>query len=229
MAERTRKTRTKKSKSPVSKFVAAAKARSISVRNRLASIPRTQLYAWAALIVILSLAIYFKNLFVAAIVNGQPIPRWTVVQQLETQGGQKALEGLITETLILQEGRKQNIVISPTEVEEEFKKLQESVTSQGQDFDAALEARELTREALKTNIRLNKTLSKLVEKDVNVTDEDIKNYLETNKETLPKDKSEEENRKVAEDDLKQEKQSTLAQDLVSKLRQDAKIDYWLSY
>lgn len=229
MAERTRKTRTKKSAKPVSNLLISAKARFNSFKEKATSIPRRQLYLWLALFVIVLLAAYFKNLFVVALVNGQPIPRWTVVQQLESSGGQKALENLITETLIMQEGKKQNVLISNAEVEEEFKKLEESVTSQGQDFDEALQARELTREALKTNIRLNKTLTKLVEKDVKVTEEDIKGYLDANKDTLPKDKSEEELKKTAEEDVKQEKQSTLAQDLVAKLREEAKIDYWLNY
>ncbi len=229
MAERTRKKPTKKSTKATSPKLNPIRTRLSTISSKATSIPRRQLYTWLTLIVILSLVVYFKNLFVVAVVNGQPILRWTVVNQLETSGGQKALESLITETLILQEGKKQNIVISPTEVEEEFKKLQESVTSQGQDFDEALQARELTREALKTNIRLNKTLTKLVEKDVKVNDEDIAKYLETNKDSLPKDKSEEELKKMAVEDLSQEKQSTLAQDLVTRLREQSKIDYWINY
>lgn len=233
MAERTRKTRTRKVVKPTLNLLTPIKNQFTSLREKLRKIPRTQIYAWVGLVLIVVFLVYFKNLFFAALVNGQPITRWSVVQSLENTGGSKALEDLITETLILQEGRKQNIVITPTEVEEEFKKLQESVASQGQDFDTALESRDLTREKLKTNIHLNKTLTKLVEKDVRVTEEDIKTYLETNKQSLSANKdplpSEEELKKLAEEDLKNEKQSNLAQELVTRLRQEARIDYWINY
>src|SRR3972149_1263490 len=70
---------------------------------------------------------YFKGLFVAALVNGQPITRLDVIQELEKRGGQQTLSSLITQALILQEARKQGVDVTKTEVDDEVKKVEDNL------------------------------------------------------------------------------------------------------
>ncbi|MCR4330711.1 MAG: SurA N-terminal domain-containing protein, partial [Patescibacteria group bacterium] len=58
----------------------------------------------------LALLFYGKGVFVAATVNGSPISRLSVVQQLEKEGGKNTLDSLITERLIESEVKKMGIV-----------------------------------------------------------------------------------------------------------------------
>lgn len=172
---------------------------------------------------------YFKGLFVAAMVNGQPIPRLTVIKQLEKENGKKALDDLVTKTLILQESKRQNITISDAEVSEEAKKIEDRINNSGSNFEEVLTSQGLTRETLLENIRFSKLIQKLVEKDIQITESDIANFLEQNKASLPKDASPEALNKQATDSLKQQKQSQKASELIEKLKKDAKINYFINY
>jgi len=66
------------------------------------------------LVVVLVVAAFLlKGLFIAALVNGQPISRFTVISELEKQSGKQALTSLVNQTLIFQEAKKKNITVSP--------------------------------------------------------------------------------------------------------------------
>ena len=62
-----------------------------------------------ALIAVLVLAILalLKNQFIVVSVNGESINRLTLIRELEKQAGKKVLEGLVTNTLMLQEAKKE--------------------------------------------------------------------------------------------------------------------------
>ena len=68
-----------------------------------------------------------KGLFVAAMVNGQPIFRFTVINELEKQGGSQALSALVNQTLILQEAKKKNIQVTQEEIDNSVKQIEDSV------------------------------------------------------------------------------------------------------
>src|SRR5882724_9068411 len=52
---------------------------------------------------------YARGIFVAAVVNGQPISRLSVIKETEKQSGKQALETIVRNTLIEQEARKANV------------------------------------------------------------------------------------------------------------------------
>jgi hypothetical protein len=246
MAERTSKKAT--TKKPVTKKTAAAKKPlKTSQPPRFSQIPNkvtggiTRLYGRinaltplqklgiVSVVILILLAAYYKNLFVVVLVNGQPIFRWTVVSQLEQQGGQRALNQLVTETLILQEARENSITVTQQEIDEEMKKIEESVTAEGGSFEEALASQGYTRESLERSLLINKTVEKLVQDQVTVTEEEINKYLEENKDTLPKDQPAEEIRSSVTEELKSTKQEEKAQELVEKLRSEADINLFINY
>jgi len=177
-------------------------------------------------LVLLLAALYlYRGQFIVATVNNQPITRWELRKALEAQAGAQTLEGLVTESLISQEARNKGVQASAEEIEEEITKIRESLTAQGQDFDVLLQAQGVGLEEVKKQVGMQKTLEKLVDADVEVTQEEIDQYLEENKEFLPEDQEGLEEQVV--ETLRQNKLNQELQIIIANLQEKAKINYWL--
>jgi len=179
-----------------------------------------------ALIGVLVLAglYYFRGQFIVATVNGKPITRIALIRELELQSGKTALDNIIINSLVLQEGRKKGVSVNDLAVQGEIETISQNLSSQGQDLDAALAAQGMTRKDLEKQILIQKTAEEIVKNDVEVTDEEISQYIEDNKDYIPSDMSEEDARNSAKEQLLQQKINTAIQDLVSRLQKDAKIN-----
>ena len=175
--------------------------------------------ALAAVIIFASLVYYFKGQFIAAMVNGRPIWRWTLVRELERQAGEQILDSLITKILILQEAKKQKITISNAEINQEIKEIEEKMTAQGQSLDQVLGLQGMTREALEEQIQISQIAEKVLGQDIEVTEEEVDNYFEENKDYLPENTSREE----VKEQLKQQKIGEKFQTWVQSLRDGAQI------
>lgn len=170
-----------------------------------------------------------RGLFVAALVNGQPITRLSVVSELEKQGGKQALNSLVIKTLIFQEANKQKVIVSQQEVNNEMKKVEDSITKQGQNLDQLLALQGMSRDALAEQLRLQKLIEKIVGKDIVVSDKEITEYMDENKETLSSTTDQTGLRENVKEQLKQKKLSEKYQALIQKLQKDAKISYFITY
>ncbi len=177
------------------------------------SLPRV-IFA-AAIIVFL----YFnKHLLLSASVNGQMISRINVLSELEKQGSREALESLITKTLILQEAKKQKITVSSAELEAETKKIEEQLSTQGQSLDSILALQGWTKKDFEEQIRIQKLIEKMLDKDLQVTDEEVATYIKENESTqFPEE---------VKQLLKQQKLSEKFQGWITALRESAKISYF---
>jgi parvulin-like peptidyl-prolyl isomerase len=185
----------------------------------------------AIIIVVLVLVIlvgglyYFKNQFISATVNGQPIWRLTLIKELEKESGKATLENLITKALILQEAKKQNLVISQEEIDQKMKELEDNFTSQGQNLDQLLEAQNMTRDQLKEQIEVQLIVEKIVSQDVEVTDEEVAAYFEDNPDYFPEGSDLESVKEDIKQQLKQQKSSDQIQSWLDSLRSNAQINY----
>ncbi|MFH0864129.1 MAG: hypothetical protein V1858_03515 [Candidatus Gottesmanbacteria bacterium] len=171
----------------------------------------------------------FKGLFVAAMVNGQPIWRISVDQELEKQAGSKILDSLITKQLVLQEAGKQKANISDQEINQGLKDLEDSLTKQGQNLDELLTAQGMSRNDIKDQIKLQKQVEKMVAKDIKVTDADVQKYYDDNQETLYQDKKFADVKAEIQKQLEQEKLNEKIQTWVEDLRKKAKINYFTQF
>src|SRR3972149_2654206 len=97
------------------------------------------------IVVLLSLLYLLKGLFVAAFVNGQPISRLSVVRELERRGGAQALDSVISQTLILQEAKKQKVTATDEEVNATIAEIEVSLEGQG-GLDQILISEGMTRD-----------------------------------------------------------------------------------
>lgn len=181
-------------------------------------------------IILLGLGLYFfKSLFIAATVNGQPISRLQVVQELEKQSGQQTLESLVTKNLILQEMEKNNITVNEEEISAEIKKIEDALKQQGRTLSDALAQQGLSRPELEEQLRIQKMIEKLFSKDAVVSDAEVNAYIEENKDALPTDQEESALKATIKEQLKQQKLTTKFQTWLEGLQKKAKIDYYVNY
>lgn len=171
------------------KDIAVTPVENTTLTNRL---KQPKIFIPLIVIILIVLAFVFKGVFVAALVNGQPISRLSLIKELEKQGGKQTLASLINQTLILQEAKKKNINISEKEVNEEVKKIEEDLKKQGQNLDTALLTQGMTRGDLIAQLKIRKLVEKLLADQIKVTDKEVADYVEKNKETFPENISDKE-------------------------------------
>lgn len=170
-----------------------------------------------------------KSFLIAATVNGQFITRVAVIKELEKQGGQQTLEGLITKSLILQEAQKRNIVIGDDEINAKIKEIEDSLKSQQTTLDEALKAQGMTRDDLIRDIKLQILVQKLVEEKISLTDEEVAAYVKENDSFFPEDTTEEKKLQEGREQLKQQKISLETQNLIDQLRKNSKTVFFVTY
>ena len=192
--------------------------------------PKPLVIAIGVAVILIIVALFFaKGHFVAATVNGSPISRWSVIKELEKQGGKQALEAIIDKKLIETELNKQKITATKEEVDAEIEKIKAQVASQGGTLEAALAQQGMTEEKLREQITIQKKLEKLLADKVAITDAEVDTYIKDSKATPPKDVKMEDFRKQISDQLKQQKFQQEAQKWVSDLTASAKIEYYVNY
>jgi parvulin-like peptidyl-prolyl isomerase len=211
--------------------VKASSTSSDSVQTRLKSLKIRRSYIILVIIMFAlgALLYYGRGIFVAAVVNGQPISRVSIVHETEKQAGKRALDAIIQYTLIEQEARKQNITIPDKEINDAIKKLEDESAKRGGNFDQELAMQGVSRNDLPRLIKLDKMVGKIVGTDIKVTDKEVNDYLEKNKEMLPADQPEEQLRKTVTEQIKKDKLNEKVQTWLESLKNKAKILYFVQY
>ncbi|HYK08541.1 MAG TPA: SurA N-terminal domain-containing protein [Candidatus Eisenbacteria bacterium] len=212
----------------------ASQKNSSSTPSTTATVQQTYLKnprLWVGVtVVVLAVLVYAcKGLFVAAVVNGQPISRLEVVNQLEKQNGKQTLGNLVVQTLVFQEAQKRGVSVSQADVDSEIKKIEDQLKGQGVTLQDALAARGLTQKDLTDQIKLQKMLDKMVGASVKVTDDDVQAYIDKNQDSLPQDLSEEDLRKQIKTQLEQQQLQEKTQTFVADLQKKAKVTYFVGY
>lgn len=207
----------------------SGKTTSLKNRIKLPALKVRKAYIIGGLVVIILLAllVYFRSLFVVATVNGQPVTRLNYIKELEQVSGQQALNTLVTKTLILQEAKSKNVTVSDQEVNDEIKKIEESLATQGQQLDSVLQLQGMTKESLREQIYLQKLIEKMVGSDVNVTDKEVDDYIAQNQESLPEGTDAAAMKTQVKEQLQQQKLNEQVQTWLQNLQQSADVKYWI--
>jgi parvulin-like peptidyl-prolyl isomerase len=180
--------------------------------------------ALLAVIVITGGVAYFRYWNIAT-VNGVPISRLDYIKTLEKQGGKQILDVMVEETLILNEAANKNVKIEQKAIDDEITKVESQLKAQGQTLEAALEQSNMTREDLEKQIRLRLIETTLSASNTEITQAQIDEFLKTNKELLPTDKTKEELQTLAKEQLALEASESAATAWLNNLRQSAKVVY----
>lgn len=179
------------------------------------------------IVAILLFLFVFKSLFVAAVVNNTIITRFSLDRELEKQAGKQLLDSKVTQALVMQEGAKQNIKVTPEEISARVSEI-ESQIPEGQKLDDLLLAYGLSRPEFEKQLSYEIIVTKLLEKDITISDEEIKTYFDANKTTFPAGSTLDSVKAEITNTLKQTKLSEKYQTLVQDLKSKAKIFYFLN-
>ena len=183
-----------------------------------------------ALFVVLAALLYSsRGLFIAATVNGSPISRMSVVATLEKTSGKAALETIITKKLIADEFQKSGSSVTTEEVDAEIKTFEEQVAQAGSGtLPELLAAQGMTMEDLRDQIVIQKQLEKLLAEKVIVSDQEVDDYISSNKLEIPEEQMAQARTEISAQ-LKQQKMSTVGQSYLQELRSKAKINFYANY
>jgi hypothetical protein len=182
----------------------------------------------AVVIILASLAFYYKGLFIVATVNGSPVSRFAVIAELEKASGGKALDAIITKKLLNDEAKKKGITVTSDELNAEIKKVEDQIKVRGGTLDAALSQQGMTRKDVEEQITLQKELEKLLADKIQVTDEEAANFLADNKVIVPKGE-EEKYKAQAKEQIRGQKLNDAAKSFIESLRSQASIKYFVNY
>jgi len=135
---------------------------------------------------------------VAATVNGRPLTYADIDKEYKRQfpqqpegveadqvqyGKLELLRAMIDEEILLQRAEKLSLIATESEVDTRLNQIKAPYTQE--EFQKTLDAQQLTAEELKTKIRRSLSIDKLWNKEIltqiNITDAEVKNFYEANK------------------------------------------------
>jgi foldase protein PrsA len=182
-----------------------------------------------AVVSVISCLLYLgKSLILVAFVNGTPITRLEYIVEMEKIAGPETLDSLITRKLIDQEARESQITISQDEIQTEIDKLAAAIESQGGTLEQALVMQGQTQEGLRDNIRIQKTVEKILADKIAVNEEDVLGYFEENKNFYEEGTSLNDVRLDIENQLFQQKLSTEFGIWMEELKASSDINYLIN-
>jgi hypothetical protein len=224
----TKKNSKKEIKSNKTKKVANKKTNQIvNKRIEVSKTIKPKKILWPIIILIVLLALWFlKDQLIVATINGKPITRFQVIKELEQQGASQILESLITRELVDQAVKEANVEIDEEAVAAQIAEIEESLSAQGQNLDDILAMQNLTRADVEEDIRLNLQVDKILAEEIQVSEEEVLEYFETNKEFLGEDLDFEEMREQIEAQVIQEKRTEAQQEWLETIREEANIRYF---
>ncbi|MBI2019587.1 SurA N-terminal domain-containing protein [Candidatus Daviesbacteria bacterium] len=170
---------------------------------------------------ILLLAIFKKDWFVAATVNGSLVSNLELQTRLNQQFRTQTLNQMINEKIILTEAAKNNALATDEEV---TKKISEIETSVGgaEALNSLLSQQGQTRESIRQQIKVQLSIEKLYTNEATVSAEEVNQFIEQNREQLQATDSAGQ-QKEATDAIKSQKLSQLFAEKFQTLRSQAKI------
>lgn len=212
---------------------ATAKKTQVDVKNKMSSrnitggnfLNKRNIILALAVVLVLAILALLKNQFIVLSVNGESINRLTLIRELEKQAGKKVLEGLVTNTLMLQEAKKRNITITDNELNAEIKNIDENLKKRGQSLDQVLTLQSLTIDKVKDQIKLNLIMKKLLSDKISVSDKDVSDYIEKNSKLIPQGANPDDTKNQVRQQLEQQKLQEEGQELIKSLQDKAKINY----
>lgn len=176
-----------------------------------------------------ALLFYFKSVVVAATVNGMPISRLSIVQQLEKQGGKETLDSMITKKLIENEIESKGVDVPDSVVDQEIKTIEEGLVTQNKTtLKEALIAQNMSEQDLRMQIKMQKQIEKILGDKIIVTEQEVQKFIDDSKTPLPKE-NEKEMKDQIEQQLREQKIKDEVRQLVTALRTQAKIKYYVTY
>jgi hypothetical protein len=120
-------------------------------------------------------------------------------------------------------------MVSQADIDKEVASVTEQVTKQGGTLAMALEQQGMTEAEFRDQIVLQKELEKMLGNSVQVTDDDVNQYLTQTKATAPKGTSDADFKNQIREQLKGQKFNMAASKWVTDAKAKAQITYFVDY
>lgn len=166
-----------------------------------------------------------KSWFIVATVNGKPISRSQLNHVLANRYGNSTLDGLVDQSLIEAELKKQKVDISEDQIKDKLKEIEKSLP-QGTTLDQAMQTQGLTLNEVKTDLKLQLGVQKLLESKIEISDTEITEFMKTNGKFLTST-TEAEQKEEALKSIKSTKLYEAISSWITDLRQKASIKRFL--
>lgn len=178
--------------------------------------------AWVLLILGLLIILYLnKNLFIAALVNNQPITTQELNTQMKKLYKERILNQMINEKILDQEARKKGVSVSPAEINEKIAEVEKSYGGK-ESFLMLLSQQGISEEEFTSQTKVRLLVEKLYSKEAQPSEDEIKKYVEANKDN-PEATDAAKFRQSAQEILKQQKLGQIFTQKFQELKQKAKI------
>lgn len=116
-----------------------------------------------------------------ATVNGEKISKDELYEVMYENVGSATLENLITERLVEQEAKKQNITISSKDIQDRLDQIIEQNFASEAEFTQALMMYNMSKEDMEKNIKNELMILEILGKDIEVEEEEMKDYFANNR------------------------------------------------
>jgi len=148
---------------------------------------------WKSILLVVSLVLIFSLTGcqskqategeIVAKIGDHVITKDELYEYLVAENGVQVLEAMISEKIVAIEAEKQKISVSDEDIDAEIKEI---IANYGGEevFNQAMEYYGYTLDDVKKNITTNTQIRKLLEPSITVTEEEMKDYFEENKESF---------------------------------------------
>ncbi len=175
-----------------------------TAKTRLKNLhPSKRAWAVGIILIILLLAYYKKNLFIAATVNGVPITNLELLSRESQLYRQKTLNDMINEQIITQEASRNGITVSDAEVNQAISDLEKQFGGEAQ-LNMLLAQQGEDMNYLRSQTKIKLTIEKLYSPEASVSAAEVKQFINQNKNQMPSSNSAEQV-KFATEQIKQQK------------------------
>ncbi len=178
---------------------------------------------WFIILVIsiLLLAVIRKDLFVAALVNGQPISNLELQTRLNQQFKTQTLTQMVNEKLLQQEAAKKGIVIAQSDLDTKVKEV-ENQYGGADAFNSILSQQGMNMVDFLAQIKLQLTVEKLYSSEASPSGADIDKFMSDNKD-LPEATEPAKFRETVTKQVSQQNLAKVFNEKFQALKQAAKI------
>lgn len=178
--------------------------------------------------------LYFgKAFFIAALVNGKPVSRISVIRELEKQSGKTTLDSLIEKDLILQEAKNNNVKVTDDQINKEIDNIKNLLTQQKTTLDAALASKGMTMNELREQIVIQKSVEAMLLSKIQISDAEVKDFFDKNlqyfKDNISKTVTLAEATAQIKDQIFQQKMSAEYATWIEGLKSKAKVLRFVNY
>lgn len=143
-------------------------------------------------------------------VDGEKILQTELDDALREQYSTEVLETLIANKIVELEAKKQGVTVSEDSIQSEYEEIIESYGGE-EALQEALEANGLTEESVRENIRMYQLTKNVIATGIDITDEEVAQYFDNNKESYGQQE------KVVASQILLEDETT-AKDVLKKLK-----------